>query len=169
MSNRLKVILPTPIPEEQSAFVLGRLIMNNVFIVYECIHSIRTHKRKKSLCAVKLDMTKAYDRVESIFLKNMMLRMGFAQGWIDMVLRCGGFVRFSVRLNGCFSTGFNPLRGLRQGTALPISLFFCVEGFSTPLKKVQEQNMLKGVKFGSDGPHINHLSFADDHIIFLEV
>jgi hypothetical protein len=43
-----------------------------------------------------------------------------------------------------------------------------VEGFSTLLKKAQVDGMLKGVNFGTDGPHITHLLFADDSIVFLE-
>jgi uncharacterized membrane protein len=108
MANRLKVILPTLILEEQSAFVLGRLIKDTVFLVYECVHCIRTRKRKKLLCCVKLDMTKAYDIVEWIFLENMILIMGFAQAWVDMVMRCIRSVRFPVRLNGFFLRGLIP-------------------------------------------------------------
>jgi hypothetical protein len=78
LASRLKEVLPDIISPMQSAFVPGRLITDNVLVAYESVHAIK-NKRSGAVgtCVVKLDMHKAYDRVEWIFPKNMMWKLGF--------------------------------------------------------------------------------------------
>ena len=65
IANKLKTILPTIITEHQSAFVKDRLISDNVLMDFETLHCMKHHNSKKtSYMALKLDMSKAYDRVE---------------------------------------------------------------------------------------------------------
>ena len=78
LANRLKKVLPHIISEHQSAFIKGRLITDNILVAYETFHYMKNHNSRKSgYMALKLDMSKAYDRVEWSFLKDVMVQMGF--------------------------------------------------------------------------------------------
>ena len=74
LANKLKRVLPLIISEHQSAFLKGRLITDNILVAFETFHYMKNHNSRNSgFMALKLDMSKAYDRVEWSFLKDVML------------------------------------------------------------------------------------------------
>ena len=88
---------------------------------------------------VKLDIIKAYDRVEWGCLEKIMFKMGFHVKWIAIMMRCVSSVSYSIKINGRPQSHINPTRELRQGDPLSLYLFLiCAEGLSTLLKKSEK-------------------------------
>ncbi|CAM8982331.1 unnamed protein product [Rhodiola kirilowii] len=114
--NRLQQILPEVISPAQSAFVKGRLITDNFLIAHESAHFIKNSRYgRKGYGSLKLDMSKAYDRVEWRYLKLLLLRFGFDANWVSLILKYVSSVSYSICINGNTTPSFCPERGLRQG------------------------------------------------------
>lgn len=168
MVNRMKRILPEVISPYQSAFVPGRHIQDNIITAFETIHSIRAcHSAADPRLVLKLDISKAYDRVEWSFLSQILTRIGFANLWVDLIMRCVTSVSFSVLWQGRPIGFFKPTRGIRQGDPLSPYLFLLVsEGLSGLFQKAVSNGFIHGVEMGGAAPPISHLLFADDSLIF---
>ncbi|XP_060211633.1 uncharacterized protein LOC132639172 [Lycium barbarum] len=84
--ERLIYLLPKIISPQQSGFVKGRSIVENIMLAQEIVHDIRIRKKPANV-VIKLDMEKAYDRVSWVFLTKVLRRMGFGEFTIDLVFR----------------------------------------------------------------------------------
>ncbi|CAL9018242.1 unnamed protein product, partial [Prunus brigantina] len=146
MPNRLKVFLPQIISPAQNAFVPNRQIQENILIAHEAFHILKLRKTIKMYdLGIKLDMNKAYDRVEWHFLESVMLKMGFDVRWVNLVMNLVRTVQFSLVLNGVQGNTFTPTRGIRQGDPLSPYLFLIVsEVLSLMIKKACDANYLQG-------------------------
>ena len=113
LANRLKLILPDILSEAQSAFVPGQLITDSVILAFEIQHYFkRKTQRKEGVAALKMDMSKAYDRVEWVFLRKMMEQLGFSSIWISLVMMCVKSVRYKILHDGTEVSPIIPERGL---------------------------------------------------------
>ena len=78
IANRLKPLLDSIILETHNAFIADRLIIDNILLAFESLHHMKTNcTRKKGFVAMKLYMSKAYNRVEWVFLERILLKLGF--------------------------------------------------------------------------------------------
>ncbi|KAA3485416.1 reverse transcriptase [Gossypium australe] len=170
IANRMQNVIGLCIDEVQSAFVPGRLITDNVLLAYKILHTFRQKRTgKKGYITVKLDMSKAYDRVEWNFVKKMMLKMGYAHEWVGLIMKCITSVSYAVNINGYRGRVFQPTRGLRQGDPLsPFLFLICSEGLSSLMRVANQAGLVKGARVSRRGPEVSHLLFVDDCMMFGE-
>lgn len=161
IANCLKKILLKLVSETQSAFMSDRLITDNILIAFETLHHLKNKRKgQPGFMALKLDMSKAYNRVEWNFLDKIMERLDSDSKWRNLVGCCIHPVSFSIMVNGEPHGLFNPNRGLCQGDLLSPYLFLlCAKGLHSLIQQAASNGDMHGVSLCKDGPKITHLFF----------
>lgn len=167
LENRFKLLLPRLITENQSAFISGRLLMENVMLASELVKDY--HKEDISPCGVmKIDVSKVFDSVQWPFVLQSLEAIGVPQRFLHWVRLCITTPSFSVQVNGELGGYFQSSRGLRQGCSLSPYLFvMCMNVLSHKIDKAAREK-----KFNyhprCQSLSLTHLCFADDLMIFVE-
>ena len=166
LANRLKKLLPKIITEHQYAFVKDRLITDNILIAFETLHCMKNYESGSlSYVALKLDLSKTYDQVEWNFLEKLMMRMGFNDRWVGLIMTCVKTVTYLVLVNGEPKWLITSSRGIRQGDPPPPSQFFFVRrGYMVLSNKLQIVVTLLALHFVDDG--LNSLTYFLQMIAF---
>ncbi|GKD81664.1 protein LAZ1 [Tanacetum coccineum] len=100
--------------DNQSPFIPGRRITDNILITQELMHNYH-RKIGPPRCAFKIDIQKAYDTVDWHFLETIHIRFGFHRTMVKWIMACMTSMSFSLSINGNVHDYFNGKRGLRQG------------------------------------------------------
>jgi hypothetical protein len=122
ISNRMIPILDSLVSWNQSAFIPGRSISENVLLAHELV---RNYHRKggQPRCTMKIDLMKAYDSINWEFILHSLACFGFPVKFVNWIRECITSPRFSIAINGTLVGFFKGAKGLRQGD--PISISFC--------------------------------------------
>lgn len=113
LANRLKPCLNSIISNNQSAFIEGRLLTDNAMLTFEINHYI--HRKTQGIdgvAALKIDISKAYDRLEWRYITSMFRKMGFPQHWVDRVMQLVTTVSYNFVRDGKIFGEVKPTRGI---------------------------------------------------------
>jgi hypothetical protein len=167
--ERLKECVADLISPYQTGFVLGRNIHENIVVAKEMAHTMHSMMGRKGAFAIKVDLTKAYDKLSWEFIWRMLREIDLPEKLINVIMHSVTSVMANVKWNGTRTGYFRPRRGIRQGDPISPYLFvLCMDKLSHIILQAVEEGKWKGIKAGRNGPMISHLMFADDLLLFGE-
>lgn len=163
--KRLKLILPTFILPNQTAFVQGRLLIENTLLASEIVQGYHRKGGQKRI-TIKVDIAKAFDTVRWEFLFACLRSYNIPEVLIRWLEACVCTPSYSVAFNGSTYGYFKGKRGLRQGDRLSPYLFVLVMNcLSLALERAAVSGLFQyHPRCGKT--KLTHLSFADDLLIF---
>jgi hypothetical protein len=132
-------------------------------------HTMHFMKGKKGAFAIKVDLSKAYDKISWEFIWRVLSEIDFLVSLINVIMHSVTSVSTNVKWNGTRSEFFRPRRGIRQGDPISPYLFvLCMDKLSHIILQVVGEEKWKGIRAGRNGTMISHLMFADDLLLFGE-
>ena len=165
--QRLRPLLDKLVSPLQTTFVSGRRGLDNMIIVQELIHTMNTKKGNQGYMAIKIDLEKAYNRLERHFIRDVLNLYNFPLNTVKLIMSCisGSFISFL--LNGGKLDPFLPSRGIRQGNLLSPYLFIlCMKVLVFLIADQCSSHRWDPLRSSQSGPSFSHLFFADDLVLF---
>lgn len=118
---------------------------------------------------IKLDLSKAYDRLNWDYLEEVLRSFGFSRRWVNWIHSLISSPNFYILVNGTPSETFNDSRGIRQGDPLsPFLFIIAAEGLGRFIAKEREAKRIKALQLWGNNIPLTHQQFVDDIMLFGE-
>eukprot|EP00253_Pinus_taeda_P001601 PITA_01601 len=161
----IKPILSRHISFEQFGFLNGQQIHEAIGVAQEVLHSVKQQNKKGAV--LKIDLSKAFDRINWIYIWLLLIHLGFKVDFISWIMGCITNVSYAILINGTTTPFFKGQRGLRQGCPLSPLLFLLVaEGLRQLIQKAKREGKVRGIEVAFN-LNISHLLFVDDILVFI--
>ena len=126
LANRIKKELPDYIHHSQHAFIQARRITDNIIIAQEIVHSFNLKSFNQEAFMLKIDLAKAFDRIEWSFILDTLRRKGYQGHSIKLLYTCISTTTFSVNVN---EEAYRNFQATRENQArlsiLTVLICFC--------------------------------------------
>ena len=164
IAERLKGVLSKFIIAEQSGFLKNRSIHDAVAATQEIIHTIQGKKREAVV--MKIDLNKAYDRVDWTFMRLILFKIGMDAEAVKWIMSCISNTTMAIIINGMTTNFVHPSRGLRQGCSLsPLLFILMMDALSIKIKRAAELGSFKGINIGQSMVSTHNI-LVDDILFF---
>ncbi|KAG8365371.1 hypothetical protein BUALT_Bualt18G0097700 [Buddleja alternifolia] len=164
----LKPMMDKLVSPMQSSFIPRRGTHDNILLFQEMVHTLRHTKHRKGGMILKIDLEKAYDKVNWAFLRQTLIFFGFPDSTVRLIFFCVTCSQPRILWNGKPLPAFEPSCGLQQGDPLSPYLFvLCMERLAYIIEETVTEEFWEPVEACRGGPKLSHLFFADDFILFL--
>ena len=165
IANRIKTVLPKLINNDQTGFMKGRFIGENIRLIDGIIQYATQHNVPGLLLFI--DFEKAFDSLEWPFIFDTLRFFGFGPSLINWVRTFYCNIESRVLNNGWSSNFFQPQRGVRQGC--PLSPYLFILAAELLAKAVRNNKSIRGFSLGNDEVKTVKISqYADDTPLILD-
>ena len=167
LASRIKKVMNKLVNQAQSSFVPGRQATDNILVAQEVVHTMRNKKGRNGFMAVKVDLEKAYDRLNWEFIVDTLKDIGLPSRMITLIEKCISSAEMNLLWNGSPSESFHPTRGIRQGDPIsPYIFVLCIEKLAQLISLAVKHKLWEPIQLSRNEPELSHLCFADDLVLF---